>query len=382
MCLIIGFADQNFNIRNQMKSSDIFAYKVASDVLSDGKDPYNPKIIAEAQSARAGETVHVPAMVWNPPIFFLFPGFLLHLPDTILFAIWPLFLTCAACLLAVIGWTQSRSRDLNIFLLASSLVCVPFFYDFATSQMTVLLALPVLLGAVIFIASRHDLLAGALLVAAVIKPHVFFLPVTTIAYWTFTQRRWRVVVGGATGLTVGIIATAMIYPGIWRLWLERSSWPINVTGSAWATQFRWLSSHFGLEDPFFIAPIFPIAGLLGLLFYLHRYSPIPNFETLGISIVFNQIFTPYGFIFDLSLLIAVQAYLLAELREQTALRVGVPLILLANCSYIFASALLPEKLTLLSGPIFHVAVIIVYGNLIHKVRQSRRAGPIEITSSC
>jgi hypothetical protein len=59
-----------FPIRSPYIRSDLFAYKIATDVVVRGDNPYDPATIRAEWIARPGNTQQTPLMVWNPPIFF------------------------------------------------------------------------------------------------------------------------------------------------------------------------------------------------------------------------------------------------------------------------------------------------------------------------
>ena len=176
--LAILALDLTFSVRRPYVESDLSAYKMAQRFLRDGQDPYaRDAIRAEWERLGHGHSADVaPKMVWNPPIFFVYPGVFFRFSENILFGIWPIVSTLAALALGAIGWRIATARPLAGYPVGGAvLLCLPWWLELNLSQLSSLVALPCMFGFLLFF-QRRDFAAGLSLSLALVKPHLVFLP--------------------------------------------------------------------------------------------------------------------------------------------------------------------------------------------------------------
>jgi hypothetical protein len=349
--------------RSPYAKSDLIAYKIATDVVVRGGNPYDPATIRSDWIARTGDMQQSPLMVWNPPAFFVFPGTILRLPESILYTLWPFVPYFSGALLALIGWRLAKTASGRIVPLSLATFCsIPLLIEFQISQMSSFLALPPLVGVLLFL-SRRDLSAGCLFSLAILKPHVVFFPLAAVGFWVLWERRWKVVVGGVLGGLLGTIAAELVFPGISLQWFYRTSWPVSYAGSTLTLMLRATANDLGYADPFFLTILIPALGVLGLWIYLARKVPQPAPEPIVWTLALNQIFTPYGFIMDQTILIVVQAFMISKISSRViSLRLVLALIL-ANMSAPLTLMMAPEsfqRLWWISYPLALMAILGVF----------------------
>lgn len=333
-----------FPIRLPYLKSDLIAYKIATDLAVNGGNPYDPDTIKAEWTTRTGGTQKDPLMVWNPPILFLFPGTILRLPETVLYRLWPLIPYFSGAILTLIGFRLAGGANVSILsLVISILISIPLLIEFQISQLSSLLSLGPLLGVLLFL-QRRDLLAGGLLSLAFLKPHIVFFPLAAIAFWTIRELRWKVVAGGALGILLGSITIELLLPGITLKWINRSNWPTDVLGSVIPQMLRSAAIGLGYQDPIFLTVLIPFLGVLGLWLYLACKAPCPTIEPIIWTLALNQIFTPYGFIFDQATLLVVQAFVISKISDQVTRNRFLLAIFFANMTAPIILTTTPEPL--------------------------------------
>lgn len=347
MCsLVIGLAFWLFPIRDPYERSDLAVYGTALSVAQKGGNPYDPAAMIAAYRSDLGIETQQPGMMWNPPTFLLFPGLLLHLPQSWAFQVMPFLSAISAFIFVVLGWRFSgTAATLTTGTALLSCVSIPLLVQISISQVSSLVVLPVLVGILLFL-NRRDLGAGILLSFAILKPHLVLLPIAAIAFWSLLQRRWRVLAGFVLGCIASGGLAELLYPHTFSQWLHRPSWPLNLSGAAFPTIMRGFAVNTWNYDPVVLEVLIPLGGAATLLAYLWRCHKTPSGRGIVWSIVLNMLFTPYGYVFDQSLGIAVQSFLLAQSHTQKEQMVGVRLILLANLIPCLCVALLPSWLAL------------------------------------
>jgi hypothetical protein len=357
--------------RSPYTRSDLFAYKIATDVVVRGDNPYDPATIRtewitrlnEWQATSSGYTQQTPLMVWNPPVFFLFPGSILRLPEAELYGLWPLVPCFSGALLALIGWMLAKGASGRIIpLTIAAFSSIPLLIEFQISQMSSFLAVPPLVG-ILFFLGRRDLLAGSLFSLAILKPHVVFFPLSAVAFWVLWERRWKVVVGGALGVLVGSIASELFFPGINTRWFHRASWPVDYAGSSLTLMLRAAAYDYGYPDPFFLMILVPALGVLVLWIYLACKAPQPSVEPIIWALVLNQLFAPYGFLMDQTVLIVVQAFMVSKISSRTASNCLLVALLLANMTVpvtLMVQSDSQQRLWWVSYPLTLIAILAVF----------------------
>jgi len=340
--LLIGVMMWILPMRSPFSRSDLAVYWTALRVVQNGGNPYDPHAMIAAYHRELGIETLEPGMMWNPPIFFVFPGAILNLPQPYVFDVLPVCSGAAALVLAMIGWRFSGPLlPMTTRTAVISVMSFPIFTQLYISQVSTLIALPVMLGSLLFL-RRRDLLGGGLLSFALLKPHVFLLPLVALAFWTIIQRRWRLPIGVMIGLALNIGIVESLYPNLLLQWLYRPSWPLNIVGAALPTLIRDpLMQTLGYV-PVFLEVLIPLCGAGVLLAYLWCYQRVPSGFGLVLAVALNMLFTPYGFVFDQSVGIVAQSFMLGQSRTREERTLAVRLILIANLIPSMCLVLLPS----------------------------------------
>lgn len=317
-------------IRSPYRSSDLVVYKTTVDVVRSGENPYDPAVMIARYRSSVGVETTEPGMMWNPPVSFIFPGALLLPPAEVIYQLLPFLSVLSAFALAAIGWRLSGGRTaLSARSAILSCCSFPLLVQLSISQISSIVALPALYGALLFIRGT-TLRAGMLLALAIIKPHVLFLPMLAIAFWSIVNRRWLDSLGGLLGLVLGFSLAELVYPNSLQQWADRSTWPVNLAGAAIPTLLRWYVVDKGGSDPIYLEVLLPAIGGLGFLLHLWRSCRQPTGSAFIWAMILNSFCTPYGYTFDQSVNVVAQAFILAEAGRRSARALGVRWILLAN----------------------------------------------------
>lgn len=322
-------------------SSDLMIYNTSLAVAGAGGNPYNPVEIREALKSyieSPGEPVH---LMWNPPGFLIYPGLLLLLPQPILYDLWPAILVVSVFALAIIGAQISgirESRAEHIIFAASA--SLPFLVEIKLSQLSSIVSLLPIFGMLLYLRGAN-FISGVLLSFGVLKPHAVFLPLCVIALWTLHERRWQVLVGAAVGLLCLLGLSEAVFPGLNQLWLHRASWPVNIVGSAIPGLLR----LYLIGDGYY-------ARLLGLLWSCLGVAVFALIswrskwgrpaEVLVWAIMLNPIVTPYGFMFDQSVLVVAQAFWLMRFASIGEARLAIGCITVSNIIPLVLNQTLPS----------------------------------------
>jgi hypothetical protein len=301
--------------------ADALIYRCAAGSFWHDAAPYS----IEEQASCQG--VEDPAMVWNPPLFFVSYGTLFLLPPALIAWIIPAVSVSATTALAAMGLAAARcppqARMASILAVLASLP--PLIIEADLNQFSSLVALTTVLGYVLLV-SQRDLLAGAVLALGIAKPHVVAVPGLYLFLHCIFARRWRVFLGGAACLlTLSLLAEA-VHQGITHEWINRRSWPSDYYGATLFSALRALShAHLGY-DPSFLAWCIPLITA-GAFIAVGRLCMLPTPEAFALLCGANFLGTPYGYLFDQCLVAYPLAYLLgrrAHLPSDHLLRMFAP----------------------------------------------------------
>ena len=356
-------------------SSDLMIYKTSLTVAIAGGNPYDPAEMREAFKSVVEDRGEPGNLMWNPPGFLIYPGALLLIPQGILYAIWPTFIVISAFSFTMIGSRLSGVRDVraeHIVLAASA--SVPLFIEMYSSQLSSLVSLVPILGMVAYLNGAH-FISGVLLSFGVLKPHAVFLPLCLIGIWTLHERRWRVMTGGLVGLLGLYGVSEAVVPGISELWIHRSSWPINIVGSALPGLIRKYVASLGHSDPVMLGLLWPGLGVILFARISERFKRERSAEVLVWAIMLNPLVTPYGFIFDQSVLVVAQAFWLARLAHVGRARLASVCIAVSNVIPIIFNQAFPSASPLATAtyPIaFCISIAILFVNCAEFREQTRR----------
>ncbi len=206
--------------QHMLGANDFFSrWMGARALFLRGENPYSDTVTREIQLAMYGRL----AQPDEDQVAFAYPLYaafivapLVSLTYALAQALWMALLVVLVVSGALL-WGQLNRLDWTPVTFAIFLLSVLLFYPTVRGVFLgqyALVSFFLLILAFAVIAARYDLLGGALIALATIKPQplVFFVP--TLIFWAIYQRRWRIV-GGASGAFGALIVGAMLWVPTW-----------------------------------------------------------------------------------------------------------------------------------------------------------------------
>jgi hypothetical protein len=198
---------------------DFVEYWAAGRANARGDNPYDPATLY-ALEKEVNPALTNAIMMWNPPwtlslvmLFGLLP-------------VWPgyflwLLLQLAMMLLAA-DWLWRYYGGPVRFRWLAWLVClgfVPCFLVLRLAQISPLVLVGVI-GFLAFMKRGRPGWAGAMLLLALIKPHIVSLFVVAVGLWSLRERRWSIFTGGALAVVALTAAPLACNPHVWHQYQE------------------------------------------------------------------------------------------------------------------------------------------------------------------
>jgi hypothetical protein len=241
--LLIGLTYVNYSFSERSPGGNDFLarWTGAHYWLVEGINPYDEQVSLEAQHMIYGRPADVEAgedvanFVYPLPAMIFFAPFGL-LPYTTARALWMTILEVSLPVLAVMGLRLARWKT-NAATIALVLLFSIFWYhgirSIVVGQFAVLEAL-LLIGALLAIQEKNDILAGALMGLSVAKPQMAFLIIPFVLFWGAARRRLRLVGAILGSITVLLLGSIFIMP----------DWPIR-----WLAQLVAYPDYTALGSP-------------------------------------------------------------------------------------------------------------------------------------
>ncbi len=317
-------------------SGDAILFWASGRLALAGENPYDEAHIVEVL-AQAGHPADFGA---EPMPHMLYPPW--ALPVVMPFGLlgYPAFrLVWLALNLAVIALAAHLTWKL--YGGSSRLAWLPFLLalTFAPTGRVVSIGNPaplMLLGVVPFLAlvgspsakpSRgKDLLAGALLLLATLKPPLAYLFLAAVGLWVLYQRRWMVLLGAATSLGLATLAALAFNPAVIGQYFQAmGSYPLG----AWATPTVGALLRLALGvDTFWLQYLPSLLGLAWLaVFWLLRRQDWDWLRVTPLLLAVSLVSAAYAWTYDLVLLavplVAAAAGLLQGSPRRMAWGLGV-----------------------------------------------------------
>ena len=285
-------------------TNDFVEYWSAARLFLGGGNPYAPAELFKIQQA-VGWTEPAALLMWNPPwtLSFIWPLGLLDY-DTAQF-VWFLAHTLIIFIGAQLLWRfyAGPAGDAHRVSFAI-LTFAPVYFVLLLGQIGPL----VLLGLVAFLLAlekRWWSLAGASLTLVAIKPHLLYLVWLALLLWILKERRWRAVVGMATGAGVVAVFPLLLDREIYFQYLQMYSSVGIVRPQEWATPSLGtvLGSIFDISG-MWIRWLPGIAGGLWLLLYWRSHSELWDWpERLPLLSLVSVATASFVWTFDLVVLL-------------------------------------------------------------------------------
>lgn len=194
---------------------DFFAYWSASYLLSRGRDFADDANLLEIEKEYTGWGGDIVLKTWNPPwvLAWLLPLILVEFRHAarLWFIINFFLLYISIASLWRLEITKPASRR---WLWLAILIAVLFpstLLVFLFGQMGIVV-LASLVGFIVLYRASYDMVAGAVLSFAMVKPHLVFITVPLLLLVSAKERRWRVLLGFTLVLSLSSLAVLILRP--------------------------------------------------------------------------------------------------------------------------------------------------------------------------
>lgn len=248
--------------------------------------------------------------VWNPPwllVFFMPLGFLPFKIASVIW-LWLNLVLIGISVLFVSGLTSQTGKErFLIWVFIGCIIFGPTLSLIVIGQVSTIILIS-LLGCLYFMKKNRYDLAGAVLLMAVIKPHIVYFVFPLLSWHALRLRKWQFFAGMFLAGLISIFIIILFFP----------RWPtayVALLGkmhiSAWYTSTLW-----SLLDVVFQRPIFHWGGLflLPLIFWFElHFEHLGDLTVLNLSLLLSIAFAPYGYLFDQIVLLPALVQLLAWL---------------------------------------------------------------------
>lgn len=221
-------------------------------LLMQHRNPYDNQVVREIQEGFYGvslerwpdldqERFAYPLHVaWILGPFVLLP----FLAVRILFTV--LLLLCAVGMVQLGSWLAPVSRTELIAATSLFVFSWPVVYSLGLTQLSLLVAFFMLLGAAAIVRG-HPVLAGAVLALATVKPQLSALLIVWLAGWALNQLRERskLLLSLAVSMLVLLVGAEVLMPGWMEAWWRDISLYRSYTGQRFLLQY-WVGNRAGL----------------------------------------------------------------------------------------------------------------------------------------
>ncbi len=305
----------------QPGTSDFIEYWSAYQLFIQNKNPYDPKALYEIQQQIGRQTLE-PLMMWNPPWLLTLMTPVLQWDFLTASRIW-LGINCLLVLVVgIFSWRAAQNE--NFRGLACALAAVLFFgvWDCIGLGQTSLVLAASLAGIIYGLKQNRDWLVGALLVPLTIKPHIVYLVLIALAWWVFRERRYAILGSFLAVFIALILLTTLQSSDSLSFWImSNSALPSSSQAVIAVPQWR-VATLVGIvrqlinqttgSPAYWPMAAIPGACAIALLVYLIRRKDPVNWSELMPPILCLSVFTsPYGWVFDQSVLAVPQVMLVA-----------------------------------------------------------------------
>lgn len=310
---------------NSIGAADYIQYYSALRIALSGLNPYDPEIM-RAMQISLGKPENATVMSWNPPWTYLVLAPFCLLP--FVYAV-PLWLLCNLFFLIhnIVLCHKTYCNNSNVStrkLILCSFYFLPTFSCIAFGQTGLLMSWIICL----FLYSCKNqkfFVAGILLSLLSIKPHLYYLLVPLILYWSFTEKNYRLLSGIVLGFLVLLLTTFLLAPATLKFWLAAIFSPTKISGAQTILDWK-VATLVGIiktiaDEVWFVVPNWPMwfvplctAGVF--LYYLLTKKPkLSLIYTLPPLLAVSLFTSPYGWFFDQSILLCLHVFLMLRALE-------------------------------------------------------------------
>lgn len=226
--VVAGLGAVNYRFSSEFPGgNDFLARWVGAHYwMREDTSPYDPQVSLASQrliyGRPAGPGEDVANFVYPMPAMVFFAPFGL-LDYTLARAIWMTVLELGLPLLALLGlaiagWEPPRAVRVSLLLFA--VVWYHGMRSVIVGQFAVIEAL-LMIGALLAIQRREDVLAGVLLGLSIAKPQMPVLLIPFVLLWAARARRWPIVVSTLASISVLVVGFVVLLPSWPMEWLQQ-----------------------------------------------------------------------------------------------------------------------------------------------------------------
>ncbi len=310
-----------------MFASDFIQYWTAFQLATAGQNPYDaPTLLAAQQLIRPEATI--PLMMWNPPWILLLLGPVLLFSFQASALVW---VGLNTTVLAVFAYrakvvVSTKATVLTLLLITAF---YPVWSCLSLGQMSLLLLAGTLLVLRGVLAGRLVPIAfGAVLLS--LKPHLFFF-LGVVLLSRLARHRWYApVIAAVGGVTFAAALSEIIFPGLISNWIEALQNPGKgaVPPPAFAVTTLVGVIRGALKDSEGMIPVWPmkvvplLPAVAFLVWQLRAKKMFPLERLWPGVLAFSYLFSPYGWTFDICLLLPAWVVSQSELLSRRRNLVG------------------------------------------------------------
>jgi hypothetical protein len=280
--------------------NDFIAYWTAGRLLLDGGNPYDVAAILELQRQMGSRFVD-PGVVRNPPwvLPLLIP--FAALPFAVGWYAWAAAQLVSVGLSAAILWRLFGGEARPAAAVALTFLFPPAVFVALGGQIGGILLLG-LAGFTWAVERRKCLVSGLFLALLTLKPHLLLPFGIVVLLWMIRERRFAPLIGAAAGVILGCSVALLIQPELLEQYAEfiRAEVPEEDLVSTPGAALR-LALGF---DRFWIQWLPAMIGVAwGIVHYLRHKEQWSWSEQLPLLAAVSWLSAPYGWVYDMVLLV-------------------------------------------------------------------------------
>ncbi len=308
----------------QPGTADFIQYWTAWHLLRAGENPYDAeKTIREHVRLGLPENR---VILRAPPWTLLFMAPVLELPFALSAKVW--FVSNLLMLFSALFFLQSvypSGRKGFYAMGVAAVLFFPIWENLLWGQFSVFLLFAVCLFLWLEKKQRH-FLAGIVAASLSCKPHLFLVAGPLCLLFLIQRREFNLLKGIVLGLLALPLTCMAVSSSVLRQWLESLTAETSQFGltpvTAWKSTslvgfFRELLHSTTGSAPLWPMWIVPLVGLALAFTVWKRYPPAPSWARfLPPVLAVSLCFAPYGWLYDLSVLLVLQSLLIARSYQQ------------------------------------------------------------------